>query len=355
MMDKEKRNIILAGLAIGIIAVGLVVLGNPANMGFCIACFIRDIAGAVGIHRAAPVQYIRPEIVGLVLGAFFMSIGSKEFKTRGNSSPVTRFVIGFFVTIGALVFLGCPFRMILRLAGGDLNALIGLAGFAAGIAVGMVFLKKGYSLERTYKLPKQEGYIFPLIQVVLFILLVTAPAFIFFTEAGKGPGGAHAPIYISLAAGLIVGVLAQRTRMCMIGGIRDIMLFKEGKLLVGFIAVFVSALIMNIVTKKFNLGFEGQPIAHTDALWNFLGLSVVGFGSTLLGGCPLRQLIMAGEGNSDSVITVLGLFVGAAFAHNFSLAASGEGVPLNGKIAVIIALVVLFAIAAINTKKIKSK
>ncbi|MEG1879469.1 MAG: YedE-related selenium metabolism membrane protein, partial [Pseudoflavonifractor sp.] len=60
---------IAAGLAVGVISVVLVALGNPANMGFCIACFLRDIAGAVGLHRAEPVQYIRPEIIGLVLGA----------------------------------------------------------------------------------------------------------------------------------------------------------------------------------------------------------------------------------------------------------------------------------------------
>lgn len=33
------------------------------------ACFERDIAGALGLHRAEVVQYIRPEIIGFVLGA----------------------------------------------------------------------------------------------------------------------------------------------------------------------------------------------------------------------------------------------------------------------------------------------
>ena len=61
MNDKKELPVALAaGLGIGVIAAVLVLLGNPANMGFCIACFVRDIAGAVGLHRAAPVQYIRP-------------------------------------------------------------------------------------------------------------------------------------------------------------------------------------------------------------------------------------------------------------------------------------------------------
>ena len=35
--------------------------------------------------------------------------------------------------------------MVLRIAGGDLNAIVGLVGFAAGIAGGVFFLKKGYN------------------------------------------------------------------------------------------------------------------------------------------------------------------------------------------------------------------
>ena len=69
-MKNEKTTIILAGTVIGLIAAVLVFFGNPANMGFCIACFLRDTSGALGLHNAETVQYIRPEIIGLVLGAW---------------------------------------------------------------------------------------------------------------------------------------------------------------------------------------------------------------------------------------------------------------------------------------------
>lgn len=343
----ERINIALAGGIIGIISVALVLMGNPANMGFCLACFIRDTAGGLGLHRAEAVQYIRPEIIGLILGAMGLSMARGEFSPRGGSSPVTRFFLGFFVMIGCLMFLGCPFRMVLRLAGGDLNAVVGLVGFVAGIVVGVFFLKRGYSLRRTYKQGQGEGIFLPLAQIALLILVVAAPAFIFFTT--EGPGAKHAAIIISLAGGLIVGALAQYTRLCMVGGFRDMILFREPKLLIGFCMIFVTALIGNLVLGKFNLGFTEQPVAHNDALWNFLGMLLAGFGCCLLGGCPLRQMVMAGEGNTDSAITYLGLLVGAAFCHNFGLAASGKGPTPNGKVAVIIGLVVLFIIAAVNT------
>lgn len=353
-----------AGLIIGIIAAVLVLLGNPKNMGFCIACFIRDTAGAVGLHQAAAVQYIRPEIIGLVLGAFVIAAVKKEFLPRGGSSPMTRFVLGFFVMITALVFLGCPFRMILRIAGGDLNAVVGIVGFAVGIFAGVQFLGRGYSLKRTYSVPVIDGAWLSVIQVVFFALLCAAPAYILFSESG--PGSMRAPVWISLAAGLIVGALAQRTRLCMVGGIRDVLLFKDWTLLAGFAAILAAALVSNAVLNTvfggyFKVGFMGQPVAHIDGLWNFLSMSAVGLGSVLLGGCPMRQLILAGEGNSDSAVTVAGFFVGAAFAHNFGLASAATAVAedgaitggptLAGKTVTILALIVMFAIAWLNTRE----
>ena len=359
-IKRERLHIVIAGLIIGVIASLLVFFGNPANMGFCIACFLRDTAGGLGLHRAAAVQYIRPEIIGLVLGSFGIALFKGEFSAKGGSAPLTRFVLGFFVMIGCLMFLGCPFRMILRLAGGDLNALLGGLGFVLGILAGVFFLKKGYSLKRSYSMARLEGFLFPAIQVVVFILLVAAPAFIYFTEDGGGPGAKHAAVLISLAAGLIVGALAQRTRLCMVGGIRDVVLFREPKLLMGFGAILISALVCNLILTGatdgtyFHLAFEGQPIAHTDGLWNCLGMVLVGFGCVLLGGCPLRQLVLSGEGSSDSAVTVLGLIVGAAFAHNFGLASSAEGPTANGKIAVVIGLAVVAAIGCLNTFRKKA-
>ena len=64
-----RWGIIGVGIVIGILAPLLQKWGNPGNMGVCVACFERDIAGALGLHRVDLVQYIRPEIVGFVLGS----------------------------------------------------------------------------------------------------------------------------------------------------------------------------------------------------------------------------------------------------------------------------------------------
>lgn len=349
---KKHGLVLCTGLIVGIISIALVVFGNPKNMGFCIACFLRDIAGGLGLHRAEVVQYIRPEIIGLLLGALIMSLVGKEFAPKGGSAPLTRFVLGMTMMIGALMFLGCPLRMMIRIGGGDLNAVVGLVGFVAGILVGIFFLNKGFSLKRTYDLPKLEGYMPGIFAVVLFLLLTLGAGLLFFSE--KGPGSMHAPIAVALIAGLIVGALAQKSRLCTVGGIRDALMFKDFHLLYGFIAIIVVIFLGNLITGAgVNFSFEGQPVAHTDGLWNALGMALVGFSAVLLGGCPLRQVILAGSGNADSGVTTLGMLAGAAFAHNFKLASSADGPTVNGQIAVIICLLVVCAIAVLNLQKRK--
>ena len=357
---KRYGLLIGTGLAVGVAAVLLTALGNPANMGFCIACFLRDIAGALNFQRAGfdaevgtgIVQYIRPEIIGLVLGSTVIAMARKEFKPKGGSSPMIRFIVAVFVMIGALVFLGCPLRMVIRIGGGDLNAVVGLAGFAIGILIGIQFLTRGFSLRRAYQQSMAEGLIFPVLMVALLVLVLWRPSFIIFSA--KGPGSMTAPVLAALAVALVVGVLAQRSRLCMVGGIRDAVMFKDFRLISAFIAIIVAVLVGNLILNKFTLGFAEQPIAHSKGLWNLLGMVLVGWGSVLLGGCPLRQLILAGEGNTDSAVTVTGFIVGAAVSHNFGLASSGTGIGTGPvAIAVAVGFVVLAVISVMNMQKLE--
>lgn len=346
-----KRNwlVILTGLIVGAAAVVLTALGNPKNMGFCIACFERDIAGALKFHSAGVVQYFRPEIVGIVLGAMIMSMIKKEWKPQGGSSPITRFVLGMLVMIGALVFLGCPLRMVIRIGGGDVNALIGLLGFIVGIVIGTFPLRFGFTLNRAYKQNKAEGLVFPILLVVLFILSLIPDLF---AKSTEGPGSMRAPWYAALLIALVVGALCQRSRLCMAGGVRDVVMFKDFHLVYGFLAIIVAVLVGNLITHNFRFGLADQPIAHTDGIFNFLGMVLVGWGSVLLGGCPLRQLILAGEGNSDSAVTVFGFIAGTAVSHNFGLASSAKGIGAGPVLWVLIAgFVILAALSVFNTKR----
>ena len=339
-MKKIHWGVVLAGVAVGLAALILTAMGNPANMGFCIACFLRDTTGALGLHGAEVVQYFRPEIVGILLGSLIAAVAAKEFKGRG---------VAYCPHCDGPLFKGKRVAVVIRIGGGDWNALVGLVGFIVGILVGVVFLKKGFTLGRSYKQTLAEGAAFPVVYVLLFVLWLTAPAIFKFSE--KGPGSMHAAWGLALVAGLVVGALCQRSRMCMVGGIRNAVMFKDFGLVAGFVTIILTVLVGNLILGKFNPGFTGQPVAHNDGLWNFLGTALMGWGCVLLGGCPLRQLILAGQGESDSAVIVLGMMCGAAFCHNLKLASSADGPTGNGKIAVIVGFVVVLVVSLLFTKK----
>lgn len=348
----------LTGALFGLLAAGLVRAGNPGNMGFCAVCFLRDIAGALGLHRAASVQYLRPEIIGLFLGSFASALIAREFRARGGSSPLLRFFLGALVMIGALVFLGCPIRLYLRLAGGDWSALAGLIGLAGGVGAGVFFLKRGFSLGRSSPQSTVNGFLLPVFAAVLLLLALWSP--IFNPQAGgpifastSGPGANRAPLLLSLGAGLFLGILAQRTRFCAIGGLRDLILLGDRHLLWGTLGLLGGALAGNLALGQFHPGFYGQPIAHNDWFWNLGGMSLVGLGGVLLGGCPLRQMVLSSEGDADAGATVLGMLAGAAVAHNFSLASSPQGVSAYGPWAVVLGLLLLIGVGLILSSRKK--
>jgi YedE family putative selenium metabolism protein len=232
--------------------------------------------------------------------------------------------------------------MMLRIAGGDLNGIIALGGLIAGVLVGILFLKRGFNLGRATKMHPLVGWMMPVLMLGLLLLAVFKPGFIFASETG--PGAMYAPLAVSLVIGLVVGFLAQRTRMCFVGAWRDVFLIRDFYLLSGVITFFIAALVTNYVVGNFGAagiyhwGFTSQPIAHDDHLWNFLGMGLLGLAATLIGGCPLRNLILAGEGDTDAGVTVLGFLSGAAIAHNFLLASSPNGTGAWGPLAVIIGL-----------------
>lgn len=359
-LSDSKKKLALAGVICGVVAACLAWFGNPANMAFCIACFIRDTAGALGLHSAETVQYARPEIIGLVLGAFIISVATKEYRSTAGSSPMVRFVLGMILAIGSLVFLGCPLRMIIRMSAGDLNAWVALIGFILGVGTGVFALKKGFSLGRAHLTNRVSGGILPALMLGVLILALGTSLL---KSSTSGPGSMHAPILLSLAGGLIFGAVAQKSRMCFAGSIRDVILMRNFDLLTIIGGFFVVMLIFNIATGRFVPAFDTPGvIAHSEHLWNILGMYAVGFAAVQAGGCPLRQLILAGQGSSDSAVTVLGMFAGAAAAHNFGLAASGTAldaetqelvagtVPMNGKVAVILCIIVCFVIAFMNKR-----
>lgn len=338
MRSREFWTVVVVGALLGGLGVMLAVWGNPENSGICVSCFIENSAGALGLHDNPNMQYLRPELLGFVLGSTASALLFREFSSRGGSVPLSRLFMGIFMIFGCAVFIGCPIKLFLRLAAGDLTAVAGVIGLLFGVWAGLKGVAKGVDLANPKKGSGSGGHLIPALFLLLLVFFLVRPGFLLFSS--KGSAAQYAPWMIALVAGTTLGVLAQRSRFCITGSIRDTFLmgFRISAIW-GLLAFVGTALVMSLVMGRFHPGQYGQPGAHLDYLWSFLGMGLVGWISVIIGGCPFRQLIKAGEGDADAGLVVVGMFIGGGLAQSWGIASTSAGVSIYGKAAILMGFV----------------
>lgn len=325
-----------SGLAIGGLGVWLSFLGNPRNAGICISCFMENLAGALSLHGNARMEYVRPELIGFILGAAAMAFLGREFRSEGGSSPVLRFLGGVILIVGCGVFMGCPIRMALRLGAGDFTAVAGLVGLVAGVWLGFEFLKRGFYLGEAAPMPLINGLMLPLIALGTLVALIAKSPLLQFSASG--PGAERAPFAIALGAGLLIGALAQRSRFCITGNIGNFLAARDYKMASGVLAMLSSAVIVSLLTGSFHPGVEGQPGSNLAYGWSFLGMGLVGVTSVMIGGCPFRQVVLASQGSTDAAAAVLGMLGGGAIVQTWGIGSTNAGPTPVGKLATLFSI-----------------
>jgi YedE family putative selenium metabolism protein len=232
-----------------------------------------------------------------------------------------------------------------------------------GVWVGIWFLRRGFNLGRANRTQVATGWVMPILFVLLLIFVIFNASFL--AESSSGVGSLHPAIWISLAVGLFIGFVAQRVRFCTMGGWRDLIMVKDTHLFLGLLGLVVGTLAANYLLGFFgdggvatstgivayHWGFTSQPIAlpgvdaignirWTDFLWDAGSMALVGLAAVLAGGCPLRQLVMSSEGDTDAGFTVIGMIVGSAIAMSFGFASNGAGPGALGPWALAVGLAV---------------
>jgi hypothetical protein len=343
--NQDLLLMIATGLAIGGIGMWLSFLGNPRNAGICISCFMENLAGALSLHGNARMAYVRPELIGFVLGAAAAAFLGREFRAEGGSSPVLRFFGGVILIVGCGIFMGCPIRMALRLGAGDFTAASGLVGLVAGVWLGFEFLKRGFYLGEAAPMRLINGLMLPLLAVGILIAVIIKSRFLQFSVSG--PGAERAPLAIALGAGLLIGALAQRSRFCITGNIGNCLAARDYKMASGVVAMLGSAAIVSLLTGSFTPGVQGQPGSHLAYGWSFLGMGLVGITSVMIGGCPFRQVVLASQGSADAAAAVLGMLGGAAIVQTWGIGSTNFGPTQAGKVATLVSLAFILIVGVV--------
>jgi hypothetical protein len=134
---------------------------------------------------------------------------------------------------------------------------------------------------------------------------------------------------VTILFGVLIGWLGQRSGFCSIGGFRDFFMFRHTRLLYGYLALiggaFIGYLVFWLITPSAfehffwfeTSGLTPVPGAPAGllvsgyiilAVMGGIGVGIIG---VLLGGCPLRQLVMTSEGNYKALLFVVGMCIGA--------------------------------------------
>lgn len=338
----DTALIIASGLALGGFGAALVLWGNPANSGICVSCFMENLSGSLGLHNNLRMAVLRPELAGFAAGSLLSAFLGRELRPRSGAYPLFAFILGIFLIVGSSVFMGCPIKMMLRLGAGDLTAVAGLIGLAAGVWAGIKYYRAGLDMG---ELQSGTGIFQSMFVPLMFLLLLLLSIGGFLISGTTGPAAQKAPFAIALGAGIIIGALAQRSRFCVTGSFSNLFLARDLSLMNGLAALFIAALAVNAASGLFHLGIPDQPGSHPDHLWNFLSMGLVGFASVLAGGCPFRQVVLTGEGSVDAGMAVFGMMIGGGLVHQWGIASTSAGPTAFGKAAVLLGLAFCLGIA----------
>ncbi len=128
-------------------------------------------------------------------------------------------------------------------------------------------------------------------------------------------------VFATLVVGILIGYLGQRSRFCIVSGIRDSYLLRNFYRIRGLLGLIVGAVLGFTVFKLIggsipdfpapiqigSAGYSGYLIA------TILGGLGMGFFSVLAEGCPFRQHVMAAEGRHSAVLYLLGFYLGIVY------------------------------------------
>jgi hypothetical protein len=146
----------IAGAIIGFLAASLQKIASmiaPPAYGFCMACHARDMINWIVNNILGTKLGIAPivtniptlTVIGVLAGSFVAALIFKEFRISKGESQISylkMFILGLLVMNFALILSACPIRISLRVAHGDIIAVVGLICIGIGAILATVLIEK---------------------------------------------------------------------------------------------------------------------------------------------------------------------------------------------------------------------
>ncbi len=243
----------------------------------------------------------------IILGALVGALLSREFALRIPSvgELIKGFIGGGLMAIGARLGIGCTiggfFSGIPALSGGAILLTVGLfmgtlvalkyiiwemealPGISAGKGKTLLAAKKGGGAWQ-----KWLGLV---VTIAVFVMAY------FYSEDNK-------TMSWFVIIGLMMGMICQRSRFCIVASFRDPFMTGKSSSTVGIIVGLLVGLVGFTVIKMFGIGAGDLPLRYRELTWVFphfwlrgiIGGFIFGFGMTIAGGCAVGTLWRCGEG-----------------------------------------------------------
>jgi len=247
----------------------------------------------------------------MLFGAFGAALMSKEFAIR--VAPKFELAKGLFGGIlmgtGAVIGMGCT-------VGGFFSAWPALAAggliFALGLFIG-VFMAVKYILwemenkpalstgkSRIFLASPAKGTSWQPFAGIVVLAIVASLALMYDDVAEK------ALIGFALI-GLIIGVVLQRSRFCIVRALREHFLSGDSEPAEAIMAGILVGLMGFVIIKVMGIGSETSMVSGNFWLPALLGGIIFGIGMTIAGGCTVGATWRAGEGHVKLWLALVGI------------------------------------------------
>lgn len=305
---------------------------------------IFKLMGFSAFENAAPTSTSLYGVLCLLIiaGAFAGALFSKEFALRipPKGELLKGFIGGGLMAIGATIGLGCTigsfFSGVPALSGG---AIVFTIGLFIGVIIALKYLI--WEMEHLPKMSSGKSFTFLAVsedkgkwQVVLGWVVSIGTLLLAFKVAGTN--GVLAWFIIS---GLLMGLICQRSRFCIVKAFRDPFMTGESDGSVGVIAGLLITLVGFATIKYFGIGAGETSIRAREMTWVFdhfwlrglLGGFIFGLGMTVAGGCAVGTLWRVGEGQVKLWMAALGFLLISPISKKYIVPSLVELLPYNMK------------------------